>query len=541
MAEEKKQNYLHGAAILAATVAIVKVIGAIYKIPIGNILGDDGYANFIVAYNIYSMLLSISTAGLPVALSKMISVAHATGRENQVKRIFTVAKVTFLVLGLAGGAIMFFFPKQLAGSNPDAALSIQALAPSLLFVCLISAYRGYAQGFSNMIPTSVSQIIEGLCKLAFGLTLALLAVELGYGASVASAGAILGVSISSLAAFIYLWIHDRRTHRRKTDVPATDQPDSRGKILKQLLAIGIPITIGSSILSIITVIDTQMVLSRLQDALGLSLLEAQTLTGVYGKAQTLFNLPSSFIVPITLSIMPAIASCLAQRNHQEATGIVESSIRITALIAFPAGIGLSVLANPIFDTLYMGSAAEGPPCLMILGVASIFVCLTLVSSTILQSYGYERIPLYTMPVGGVVKIAINWFLVGNPSIGIIGAPIGTLACYVVIFLLNMFFVYRKVPHPPRIAKSLGITTIASVIMGAAAWAIYGLGHRFLSGPLSNIFGADSRLVPGIPMVIAIFFAIVIYGICARAFGILMRKDIKLLPKGEKIANVLKLK
>ena len=202
MAKTKGQNYMYGAAILTAGVVIMKILGFIYKVPIGNIIGDDGYSMFLATYNIYNVFLTLATAGLPIALSRMISEANAEGRPMQAKRTFSVAWWTFFVVGLVCTLIMFCFPEQLADSvlhNPDAAPSIRAMAPAVLLVCLVSAYRGYCQGFGNMIPTTVGQVLEVLVKVIVGLILAYVIMKAGKGKPLAYAVFCLG--------------HLRRDHR----------------------------------------------------------------------------------------------------------------------------------------------------------------------------------------------------------------------------------------------------------------------------------------------------------------------------------------
>ena len=290
LSEPKKQNYLHGAAILAAGVVIMKILGFIYKVPLGNILGDEGYTHFLVAYNIYSVFLTVATAGLPVALSRMISEANTMNRPNQVKRIFSVAWLTFLVLGVVCTLVMFLFPTELADSLNDveASQSILALSPAVLLVCLTSAYRGYCQGHENMKPTTVGQVLEVLVKVVVGLVLAWYLRDLGRSLPLVSAGAIFGVTAGSLAALVYMFAYKRRCY---SALPAgNDVPESGARILSTLLKVGIPITLGSSVLSLINLVDSGLCMGRLQDAAGFSYADAKVLYGVYGKAQTLYNL-----------------------------------------------------------------------------------------------------------------------------------------------------------------------------------------------------------------------------------------------------------
>ena len=238
MAREQRQNFISGAAILAGAVAVTKVIGALYKIPLGNLLDKEGMAHFYVAYNIYNLLVILSTAGLPLALSRLVSQAHALGRENQKRRVFRVALALFFTIGLVCSGVMLLFPAQLASLLHDslAAPAILALSPSVLCVCLIAAVRGYTQGQGNMKPTAASQIIESLCKLLVGLTLAHVLLRAAHPSHIAAAGAIGGVTVGSLLslAVLVLYLAGRRARHRAQDVP-----QGRREIAGELLRIGV--------------------------------------------------------------------------------------------------------------------------------------------------------------------------------------------------------------------------------------------------------------------------------------------------------------
>ena len=532
MAKTKGQNYMYGAAILTAGVVIMKILGFIYKVPIANIIGDDGYSMFLATYNIYNVFLTLATAGLPVALSRMISEANAEGRPMQAKRTFSVAWWTFFVVGLVCTLVMFCFPGQLADSvlhNPDAAPSIRAMAPAVLLVCLVSAYRGYCQGYGNMIPTTVGQVLEVLAKVIVGLILAYVIMKAGMGKPLASAGAIFGVTTGSLAALVYMFIYKRKNYRdEELDTP--DTPDSTGKILSRFLRIGVPIALGTSALSLLNLVDSSLCMDRLQSAAGFAYQDAKTLYGVYGKAQTLFNLPAAFITPLTISVVPAIASAIARGENDNATQISEDSMRVSAVLAMPMGVGLAVLSYPIMRVIYPDSHSAGPVLLAIMGIASIFVCVVLMENAVLQASGKEKLPMYTMLVGGVVKIAVNWFLVADPRINIYGAPIGTLVSYLVMFIINFVFMCFALDKNPRLSRILIRPGVSSVLMGAAAWGVYGLTARFIGS------GSWSRMA--LCMLVAVAAAVIVYFVSVIALRGITREDMKLIPGGEKVAKIL---
>ena len=267
--QPKKQSFLGGAAILASAVAVVKVIGFFYKVPLNNILGEVGKTYFNTAYEIYNVLLTVSTAGLPLAISKLTSQAHAQGRENQKRKIFRTAIWLFFALGLIGSLLMFFGAEQLAAfqNNPSAWMPIRALAPAVFCVCLLACMRGYTQGQGNMKPTAISQVLEALCKVGIGLPLAWYILKLAQGMESVAAGAIFGVTVGTILSMCFLIVY-LMTHRNRRE--SLDVPDRSGTIMKSILSIGVPITLSNCAMSIITVIDTKIILGRLQSGLGLT-------------------------------------------------------------------------------------------------------------------------------------------------------------------------------------------------------------------------------------------------------------------------------
>ena len=535
MSQKKGQNYLHGAAILTAGVIVMKILGFLYKMPIGNIIGDDGYSMFLATYNVYNVFLTLSTAGLPIALARLISEAHAENRPMQVRRTFTVAWRTFFVIGLFCSLIMAVFPRFIAGEilhNPDAALSIRVMSPSVLLVCLVSAYRGYCQGFGDMIPTTVGQVLEVLVKFAAGLALAWLFMRRGYGKPVGSAGAIFGVTAGSAAALLYMWLFKKRRYREEPPAEP-DMPDPDGLIFKRFLRIGVPIALGSSVLALLNLVDSSLCMGRLQQAAGFSYREAQVLYGVYGKAQTIFNLPAAIITPLTISVVPAIAAAIVRHEDDIATKISEDSMRIAAVLSLPMGVGLAVLAGPIMNVIYPGSHRSGATLLALLGLASVFVCMVLMENAVLQATGHELLPMISMIVGGVIKVVVNYYLVARPDVNIYGAPIGTLASYLAMAILNFVFMCIVLDKNPKLRHILIRPAICTAVMGAFAWAASGLADRLLPG------AGRTHLLLGI--FVSIAAAVVIYLFMTVILRTITKEDMKLIPGGEKLARIFRLR
>ncbi len=549
--KKKGQNYLHGAAILTAGVIIMKILGFFYKIPLGNILGDEGYSMFMGAYSIYFIFFTLATAGLPVALSRLVAEADANGRARQEQKLFRVALVTFTVLGLLFASIMFFFPRWLAAvylENPDAAPSVRAMAPAILLVCMVSAYRGYCQGNGNMLPTTVDEVLEVLFKVVAGLVIAVLVLRAKAGKPDAlpmgSAGAIFGVSVGSAVSLLYMVLYKRRHYdvlaapytagvRDPHDVPEDDDAvDSALTIVKNIFSIGVPIALGACIMALLNSVDSKLCMNRLQSAAGFNYQQAKVLYGVYGKAQTLFNLPAAFITPLTISIVPAISSALAIGDKHSAGKVSEDSMRISALVSVPMGVGLAVLAKPIMDTLYPGSHPAGPGLLGVMGIASFFVCILLMENAILQASGKEKLTMVTLIVGGLVKILINWFLVARREINIYGAPVGTLVSYLVMAVMNYVFMWRCLDYRPRLLRCFAGPVLSSAVMGVTAWTLFGL--------LARVLG-HGRFATLLAMAVAILAAVAVYLAAAIFSRSVTSEDMRLIPGGEKIAKILRMR
>ncbi len=549
MAGQKGQNYLHGAAILTLGVIIMKLLGFFYKIPLGNILGDEGYSMFMGAYSIYNIFFTLATAGLPVALSRLVAEADANGRVRQEEKTFRVALVSFTALGLLFAAILFFFPNWLAAvylENPDAGPSVRAMAPAILLVCMVSAYRGYCQGNGNMLPTTVDEVLEVFFKVISGLVLAVLVMRAYRGHPMAlpmgSAGAIFGVSIGSTVSLLYMVIYKRRHYDRlaapytagvvkaNSTAAESEAVDPALQIVRDIFRIGIPIAFGACILTLLNSVDSKLCMNRLQSAAGFSYREAKVLYGVYGKAQTLFNLPAAFITPLTISIVPAISGALARGDRRTASIVTEDSMRIASVISIPMGVGLAVLSAPIMQVLFPGSHSAGPDLLCVMGFASFFVCLVLMENAILQASGHEKLTMVTLITGGLVKILVNWVLVAQRPINIHGAPIGTLVSYFVMAVMDYLFLCRYLERRPRLHSILLKPLLSSAVMGGAAWGSFGLLLRWLPGV--------GKLHLLICMGLAIVLAVLVYLVLIVLLRMITREDMALIPGGEKLARLL---
>lgn len=541
MPASKNQNYLHGAAILVVATIITKILGAIYKIPLGNILGDEGFAHFNVAYNLYAVLLALSTAGLPVALARLVSESNNLKRPVQIKKVYQVAFWTFIGLGAAGTLIMLLFPTELATALGDAQASqgIFTMAPAILLVCLCSSYRGYTEGLSDMRPTSISQVIETFFRVVSGLTIVIILQKKGYSLPILSAGAILGTGIGALAAALYLGPVVRKRRKYEADLVAAspesydESCESSSTILKTLIKIGVPIALGSCVLSIVSLINQTLIFNRLQDSVGFSFEKTKILFGVYSKALTIYNLPAAIITPLTVSVIPAITGYLAMKKFREARDVIESSLRISAIITLPMAVGLTVCAKPIMDALYYGSATQGPQILAIMGPASFFVSFSLMTTAILQAGGRERLPMYTMLGGCALDVLLFWSLVGNPNLNIFGGPIATLISYILMSGVNLWFIMHRMPEKPNLSKVFVLPVINSLLMGGAVWLIYPAFLKLLNAPAE-----PGRKIILVALFGAIAVGVIVYLVLTIITRAVTMEDMKLIPRGEKIGKKL---
>ena len=451
-----------------------------------------------------------------------------------------MAFFTFLLMGSFSFLCMTVFAVPVSTvvlSNPKAVYCVLALAPSVFCVCIMSSFRGFFQGHFNMWPTGISQVIEAFFKLIIGLGLAVYLVLIAAKPEFGSVGAIIGVSSGSVVALVYLLFVFFRFRLRERGADSNDVPDSTGRIAANLFKLAVPITLGSAASSLVTLIDGKLVMSQLQNIYltveGMdaenALNAARGLYGIYSKTMSIYNLPFSMMVPLTACIIPAVSACLTGRDRKGAQRISESALRVGLLLALPMGIGLCALGGPIMGLLFPAiDVAIAGPLLSVLGIASVFVALQLLCNSILQANGMVNLPILAVVIGGVIKLLVNYTLVGNPDIRINGAPVGTLCCFAVIAGLEMFIIHRAIPAPPHFGRALFKPLISACLMGAAAWASYGLLTKFLH--LGNSLATLG----------AIAIAVVVYAVLILALRAISREDLALMPKGDKIAKFLRI-
>ena len=525
-----EKQFFSGVAVLALSTFIVKIIGVVYKIPMMAYLGAEGMGYFNSAYEIYSLFFVIATTGIPIAISILVSENRTQKRLENIKRIFKIALITLGVLGLIGTVAMGIFHNELASliNNDAAALSIFAISPTVFLICLSSAIRGYFQGNQLMIPTAVSQVIEALGKLVLGLGFAIIALNNGYSMPQVAAFAVLGLTIGVLISLIYLAIYKLfyRIKLPKNEMISIDV-ESGGKILKRLLVIAIPITLSSTILSLNKVIDMTMILGRL-NAIGYSQSDTNAIYGSYSTmAVSIYNLPATLVTAIALPLVPMLASAIEARDSAKEKSVISASLKLTALISFPAALGISVFSKQILALLFSSQSKEieyTAPLLSLLGVSIFLSSMITITNSILQAYKQVNKPIISMICGVLVKIIMAYILIGIPNVNIAGAPISTFFSTVVIVSINLYFIIKASGEIGTISKIFirpFISAFLSVTVGVGMYMI-----------LADFVSAKFLTLAVIVVVGSIYLLAII------KLKAIEKEEILMLPKGRAIVKLL---
>ena len=511
---KRQQSFVQGAVVLIAANLMVKAIGAVFRIPLDQLLGKSGMGLFNVAYVLYTTMLVVSTAGLPVAVSKMVAESVSLGRTREIRRIVWAAGLVFAVVGAAFSGTLYWGADLLSGlvGNPAAAPAVRAIAPSVFCVALISVIRGYFQGLNDMGPTALSQLIEALGKLLLGYGLAHAASAKGLSLAQCAAAAVTGVTIGEAVSAVYLLL--RLCIRRRRPEPVfSDFVRPCGTLLRELLSTAVPITIGSSVMSLTNLLDVALVMNRLQDA-GCTIEQANALYGAYSnRAITMFNLPQTVILGLSVSVLPVLSGAFARQNFTQISRTVGAAVRLTLLLALPAGAGYLMLGEPIVDLLFGADSVSAGGLLRILGLAVPMLAMVSLTNAILQAFGKPFAPVKNMLAGGAVKLIGNHVLIG--TLGIYGAPISTVLCYSVIAVANLWAVSRCIRALPPVREALLPPFMAAAGMGACANLLY---QGFFP-----VIGSSAAVL------MAIGASAVIYVGLLRLLGAMHREDILLMP------------
>lgn len=520
---------LKGATILAIAGIVSKVFGAIFRIPLTNMIGAEGQSYYSAAYPVYQLLYSIATAGFPVAISRMVSERIAKGDYINAHKSYKLAlKVsaalgifTFMIMFAGAGAIARFY------KNPGAEASMRAVSFALLLTPFLASMRGYYQGRQEMKPTAVTEVIEQMARVAAGLTLAYAFYKTSL--EKAAAGATFGASAGVFAALIVMLFIYRsdRGRRKKLVKDSILKKETDKERLKELLIFVVPITIGASIMPIMFNIDAAIVMRRLI-ATGWEVTQAKKLYGLMGGyTDPIVGMPFVFVDAICISLMPAVTTAFTLKRKAELDGHIKAGLKTLMIITYPCMIGLMVLAKPILTMLYFRKTDEAimaVPTLQILSVTIVLLAIMRAFSTCLQGIGKMLLPVWNLFLGALVKAAVSYVLVGIPALNVNGAAIGSITAYVTAGLLN-YLALRKYAGVSLDVRSIFVTPFYSaLIMGAGAIASYKLFFLITS---SN----------AVSTLLAIMVAVVVYFVTIFLTGAITREEIVMIPKGDAIYRI----
>lgn len=521
-------SFIKGAAILGLAAIIVKILGAFFRIPLGNILGGKGMSYYQGAYAFYIQLVVISTAGIPTAIAKIISERLAVGDEKGASKVLKVTTYLMLALGTASALAMLFLAPFIADKtgNHGSIYSMYALVPALLFVSLMSVYRGYFQGRQLMKPYAISQVIEQFFRVIGGLVLAVVLVSAGF--EYAAGGATLGASIGSFAGFLAIYYMYRKFVKENSETLSQGEAklESAWKILGEIFLIAIPITIGASVMPVMSITDASIVIVRLQ-SIGIDNETAQSLYGqLSGFAQSIVNLPQVVTAAVQISIVPAIANLRIRGDKEGLSHNIETGLRLAMLIGLPCAVGISTLSEPIIRLLYPLQPdvwVTTGKILAIYGWGIIFLSLYQITTGMIQGFGKPILPAIFLMIGAVLKVVLTYVLVAIPALNVMGAALSTIIAFAVAACLNVSFILTrkevKISYHQVFVKPI----IDVLVMGIAVLGVY---------------TALSIVMPGrLTTVIAILVGGMVYLWMLFATNTITDDDLAIMPGGGKLAKL----
>lgn len=513
----KTRSFVYGAALLGVCGFAAKVMGAVFRIPLTYILGAEGMGLYQLVFPLYALMLTISSGGLPSALSRIISEKIALSKGNEARKILTTALISLIIFGSFCAGLLIVLHRVIANAqgNSGAALSYLGIAPSLIFVAVVSAYRGYFQGKQNMFPSAISQIIEQFIKMAAGLGLAY--AFKSWGLQYAVLGAIIGVTLSEFAAMvvmIFQYYLDK--DRLKLALPKKET----AKYLKLIYAVSIPMTLSGIVMPLTQLIDSAIVINVLTAKEPVSI--ATKLYGLFsGTVNSLINMPVVLLLSISVALIPSVVVSLAKGYKKSAQTKSVLALKLTIILALPCFIVLFVLAQPVIEFLYGGGLKNdvinepqiAAGLLMVSSVSVVFVSILAVSSSILQANGHHYIPVKNLLAGALVKILLNLILI--KTIGIFGAAISSSVCYFVAMVGNIYALDKHIKIRLEIKNMLIKPLISTGLTGLCAYYTYSLCAYFINFRLA--------------LIIALALSAAVYAGLTAVLNILSEEDMARIP------------
>ena len=523
---ERQRSLVGGISVLGIAGLICKMVGVLYRIPLANMIGGQGLGLYQQVMPAYNLLLAVTSAGIPVAISRMVSHYVTLGEHGNARRVFRTAIRLLTVLGVVTTVLLLALSRVIAKQvgTPEGYLSYMCIAPSLFFVCVMSAYRGYMQGMRRMMPTAVSQLIEQVGKVAVALPFASIGFSRG-GWTMGSAGALLGTSLAECVAMLYMMI---RCSLLKPKPASPDEiPVSGRSLAKRIVMISIPITLGACIVPLASTIDSAM-LKNLMISTGIPADEATIRYGIYsGMVITMINVPTALAMAMSTNLVPSIAAGKARKDKAYVAKEAGTGLRIASVVGFPCSIGMSLLSKPIIFLCYGDSPKYTFDHLLLGGNLLEFSAMTIIlftmvqaTSGILQGAGKQKIPMFTLVAGVICKIALNAILIRQPGINIHGAPIASLTCYTVSMIPNLYYSCKYTGYRFSVGDVVLRPLGSAALMGLAVWAVYQFvfgGERCL-----HVSGFTARLLP---VIVTVAVGLVVYLAAAFLLKAIRKEDL----------------
>jgi len=531
----KKQGFMKGVAILLISQICIKILGLLYRLYITNRegFGDKGNAIYSSGFQVYALLLTVSSIGVPNAVSKLVSERVAIGDNKGAHKIFKIAIVTFGTIGFICSIFLFLEAKNIANQwiqIPETEMSLIALSPSIFFVSIISVIKGYFNGRECIEITANSQTIEQAFKMVLTIIIIeMIAIYTGLDTTVMAAGANLATTLSAIFCFIYLTNYYRSVKReiaREIKNTVNYKYKSAKKTIKEILSVSIPMSLTPILGTINKNIDSMTVVRGLKTFMTESL--AKTQYGILsGKIDILVNLPMSFNVAFMTALVPAISSDRAKGGIENTKKRIEFSLLITILIGLPCMIGLIIFAEPILKLLFPNQES-GSLILQISAISIIFIVLEQTVAGILQGIGKIMVPSIALATGVILKLILNLILIPiNPEVipigGVVGAALSTTICHLIAFLIDIYVMNKNIKLDINIIDYILKPVLAVTMMSICSIFIYNTSLGIISENLS--------------ILIAIIFAIIIYILLVFILKIFSKEKIFMIPYGQKLFSI----
>jgi len=483
-----RNNFILQGGILAVAGIIVRLIGLVKRIPLTNIIGDEGNGYYATAYEIYAIILLLSSYSLPLAISKLVSARVSKGQYHNANRIFKGSLLFATSVGLLSSILVFFLSDFLAGSivfEPMSAIALQMLAPALFIVAIMGVFRGYFQGLGTMMPTAVSQIIEQIFLVIASLSGAIILSNYGakvgdligndkYKAAYGAAGGTIGCSVGAiigLAFLVFVFFLYSPKYKMQIKKDQTKSNESYKTIIKILILTIVPVILSTAVYNFVTIIN-QRIFNEAMIIRGFEEIKTAHWGIFTGKYRVLINIPIALASAMSASTIPLLVNYMENNNFTQAKSKIQTVIRVTMIVSIPCAIGLGVLARPILDLLFNGEIDMAVNMLHLGSISIIFYSLSTLTNGILQGINKLRIPVRNSFISLFVEMIFLYIILRTTNIGIYGVIVANILFSALMCILNSFAISKYLHYKQEIYKAFIIPTVSSLIMGFLVYLVY---------------------------------------------------------------------